>query len=288
MDKAWSILDAGVKANLTDKRAKAVRVLGLLSKDEKAAGLARTALGDARADVRVSAATALGQMGDATAIPALGTALQDKDFAVVLAAANSLVILKDRNGYETYSAILSRARRGGNGLWAQQSQVLRDPKKMAELGVSEGLGFVPFAGVGLSAIKAVTKDDASPIRAAAAKMLAADPDPSSGEALLRATKDKSWMVRAAALDAIARRNDPKPLETIVTALGDEKDVVRYTAAAAVIHLSSMVMTEPLPQPPAPAPPKKRTAKPPVKSAKPAAKPAQPAKPPVKAQPKPTP
>src|SRR5437667_8175066 len=54
---------------------------------------------------------------------------------------------------------------------------LGDPKKMAQLGFEEGIGFIPFAGMGWKAIKEVRKDDSSPVRAASARVLAEDPDP---------------------------------------------------------------------------------------------------------------
>ena len=47
----------------------------------------------------------------------------------------------------------------------------------------------------------MTKDDASPVRAAAAKIVAKDPDPKSAEALIEATSDSHWIVCVAALDA---------------------------------------------------------------------------------------
>jgi len=111
-----------------------------------------------------------------------------------------------------------------------------DPKKMAQLGFEEGIGFVPFAGIGWKAIKEVRKDDSSPVRAAAAKVLADDPDPATTKVLEEAAGDKSWIVRAAALEALARRGDPSALETVELYIGDEKDVVRYTAAASALRL----------------------------------------------------
>jgi len=71
---------------------------------------------------------------------------------------------------------------------------------MAEMGFEEGIGFIPFAGIGHEVFKTVTKNDSSPLR-------------------------------AAVLEAIALRGDPSLLPKISPALDDEKDVVRFTAAA---------------------------------------------------------
>ncbi len=158
---------------------------------------------------------------------------------VVLAAANSLLLLHDDVGYDIYYDVLTGERRASKGLIKEQLSTLKDKKKLAELGFEEGIGFIPFAGMGYEAFKTVTKDDSSPVRAAAAKQLAHDPDPGTAKALVAATKDKKWQVRAAALEAIAQREDRSLVPEIAAALDDEKDVVRFTAAACVAHLSEL-------------------------------------------------
>ena len=146
---------------------------------------------------------------------------------------------KDPDAYDVYYEFLTGERKTGKGLIAEQMKTLKDPKKMAELGVEEGIGFIPFAGIGLTAFQTLRTDDVSPIRAAAAKMLANDPDPESGRALVKEASDKSWLVKTAALEAIARRGDPKLLEGILPAMMDDNTSVRCTAAAAVIRLSTL-------------------------------------------------
>jgi len=115
---------------------------------------------------------------------------------------------------------------------------LKDKKKMAEMGFEEGIGFMPFAGIGYEIFKTVTKNDSSPVGAAAAKKLAHDPEPDAAEALVKAAGDKNLQVRAAALEAIALREDRSLIPKISAALDDEKDVVRFTAAC-VAHLSGL-------------------------------------------------
>ena len=238
-EKAWSILEEGAKGKSPDKRSKAVRALGLLSHNPKAVSIAERALEDGRPEVRTAAATALGLMASQTPIAKLKNALSDKEITVVLAAAHSLLLLHDNDCYEVYYAVLTRQRKGTEGLVAQGEETLRNPKKMAGMGFEEAIGFAPYGGFAYTAFKELRKDDVSPVRAAAAKALAKDPDPLSAKALVQAASDKSWSVRAAALDAIAERGDPALLEDIVPAMSDERGIVRYTAAAAVIRLSSI-------------------------------------------------
>jgi len=237
VEKAWTILEADVNEKSADKRAHAVRSLGLIRHNPRAIQMAEHAIGDEKPDVRAAAARAMEQMDCTECIPRLKDALSDKEPAVVLTVAHALWGLKDPAGYEVYFAVLTGQRKAGQGLVAQGMETLKDTKKMAEFGFEEGIGFIPFAGVGYMAIKALRKDDASPVRAAAAAILANDPDPQSGQALVKATSDKSWVVRAAALDAIGKRDDPALLSGIVHALSDDRDVVRDAAAATVIRLS---------------------------------------------------
>lgn len=231
------MLDTGVSAENTAERATAVRVLGLIPEDQHAVRLAEGALQDGQPQVRAAAAMALGQMGSTASVAKLKAALRDDSVEVVMAAAHSLRSLGDAAAYEVYYAVLTGELKTGAELDERHKQMLKDPKKMAQFGFEQGLGMVPFASLGYGVVKAVRRDDASPVRASAAKVLTSDPDPRSGEALVKAASDKSWIVRAAALDAIARRGDPALARTAEVAMSDENEAVRYTAAAAMVRLS---------------------------------------------------
>lgn len=240
VNKAWSILQTGLSEKSVDKRAAATSVLGLLEQNPQALSLALAALGDAKPEVRAAAAKALGDMGAKSAVPKLVEVLKgEKEPSVVLAGAHSLVALGDPLGYAVYYAILTGERKSGGELLEEQRKMLTNPKQMAMFGFEQGIGFVPFAGIGYGAFKALHKDDVSPVRAASAKVLANDPDPKSAAALVEATSDKSWIVRAAALNALSHRGDPGVLPQIESSLQDEDNAVLYTAAAAVIHLSDI-------------------------------------------------
>jgi HEAT repeat protein len=208
--------------------------------------MAEKALGDPKPQVRAAAATALGAMRAARSAPKLRDVMNDPEPAVALAAASALLQLKDDAGYDVYYAVLTGQRKGKKGLIAGQMETLHDTKKLAQLGIEEGIGFIPFAGIGWSVLKMVTKDDTSPLRAAAARQLAMDADPASGDALLAAASDKSWVVRAAALEALALRGDASLLPPVAEHMKDEKDVVRWAAAACVIRLNNLAAVQPPP------------------------------------------
>lgn len=236
-EEAWHVLQAGCAAEKVPDRASATRLLGLIPKDVRARKLAETALlHDPKPEVRAAAAAALGEMKSRQSIPELKKALEDSDPSVILAAAHSLVQMHIKIGFQVYSEVLFRERKGKRGLIASQLSELSDPKKMEQLGFEEAVGFIPFGGIGWRAFKEVTKDDSSPVRAGAATVLADDPDPATTKVLEAAAADKSWLVRAAVLEALAHRGDPSAADTVALYLIDENKEVKYTAAAAVLRL----------------------------------------------------
>ncbi len=239
-EDAWSVLDGGLTNSSADKRVRAVTVLGELTGNKKAEEAALNSLKDQKENVRGAAAQALGEMGAKSAIPQLVDMINDPEPSVILAAAHSLITLGDDRGYNVYYAVLTGERKTGTSLTDQQRKMLKDPKKMAGLGIQVGMGFIPFGGMALSGYKILTRDDTSPVLAAAALILAKDPDPKSGEALANAaaTQEK-WLVRAAAFNAIAKRGDPSLLHVAVDGLQDKQDEVEYSAAGAVLRLSDI-------------------------------------------------
>jgi HEAT repeat protein len=239
VDKAWNILKQGAAEKNTDKRAKTFRALALLVQNRAAQQMAENALIDEKPEVRSAAASALGQMGAKGSVSKLQQRVkEDQDPSVVFSATDALFRLGDPAAFQVYYAVLAGEKKTGEGLVESQIKMLKDPKAMANIGFEVGIGFVPFAGAGTAVFKAVTKDDASPVRAAAATRLAKDPDPKSGEVLAKYAADSKWVVRAAVVDAIARRGDPSLLKAVVPLLDDDNDAVKFSAAATVIRLTT--------------------------------------------------
>src|SRR5205085_3051222 len=147
--KAWRILREGAKDENTERRAKAVRALGLLTGNGEAEKAAVQRLKDEKPNVRRAAAAALGAMHAESAAGNLEEALGDSEPSVVLAAANSLLLLHDDVGYDTYYyEVLTGERRASKGLIKEQLDTLKDRKKIAQMGFEEEIGFNPFAGIG--------------------------------------------------------------------------------------------------------------------------------------------
>jgi HEAT repeat protein len=238
VDRAWTLLDDGLNNKDAAKRSKAVHALGLIHNSRRAQTLAEKALVDMNKEVRVEAATALGRLGSRSAAPKLHQALRDPEVKVVIAAANALYQLKDPAAFDIYYALLTGERKSSEGLVQSQLDTLRDRKQVEKLAFEAGIGFVPFGGLGYEAWKTITRDDTSPVRAAAAERLATDPDPKSASALTQFCSDKKWQVRAAVVHAIAERRDRALLDPVISLMDDENDNVRYDAAATVVELSA--------------------------------------------------
>lgn len=238
--KAWDLLQNAAMSKRTLVRTDGVRALGLLRDNARARELAEDSLKDSKPEVRTAAATALGQMHATESIAKLQHALSDPKIPVVMAAAHALRELKDDNSaYEVYYDLLTGERKSSDGLIAQQMETLKNPKELAKIGVSEGIGYIPFAGIGWDAWRTLHKKDPNPVRAVAASYLAHDPDPASARALVKATNDRNWIVRAAAIEAIAQRGDPSLMPKVELKFSDRNPKVRYSAAAAVIRLTAI-------------------------------------------------
>ncbi len=250
LDQAWTILQAAADNDSTDQRIATMRVLQLIPGNAKAIKMAEKGLQDKEAEVRGAAALSLGAMGSKGAIPALvASAKSDKEGAVVMAAARALIQLGDERGYSVYYAVLTGQRKTGESLVGgeekQLNDLLRNPKQMEEMAFEQGMGFVPFGGIGLQAFNVIhaSEEKAPILKATSIKILAKDPDPRTEKALIAATVDKDSLVRASAYDALARRGHPAVLPDLSNGLKDEKDEVKLTAAAAVVHLSTLPKDE---------------------------------------------
>jgi HEAT repeat protein len=234
-DRAWTLLKQGTTDNSIANRAKAVHALGLAGL--RTEGMADRALRDPEKQVRVEAAVALLEMKADGSRAHLRACLRDKEVQVVLSCANTLYHFKDPAAYEIYYAVLSGRMRSHEGLIASQMDMLRDRKEVEKLAFQTGIGFVPYGGEAWQAIRTVTHDDSSTVRALAAERLADDPSKKSGEILASYVIDKSPQVRDAVVTAIVHRGDPALLNSVETLLDDDDLTVRYDAAAAVIRLA---------------------------------------------------
>ena len=242
---AWNILQAGATNTNSQQRVTAVTALAAITADPKAVTMAEQALQDQNSDVRAAAATTLGLLKATSSIPLLEKALKDTDPTVTISAAKALVEMNNEEGYDTYYAVATGQAKGGQGLVGSEqkelSTLMHNPKDLAETAFEQGIGFVPFGGIGFGAFKAIhdSGQNAIVVKATAYKMLAKDPDPRSGKALVNASADPQLVIRAAAYDALAKRGDKSVLPQIENGLTDQQVQVKFAAAATVAQLSAL-------------------------------------------------
>jgi len=236
-ERSWTLLQDGVQEKDWKKRAQALHAMGVMRPEPQTVKMLEGALDDKAPEVRVAAASSLGEMHATSSIPRLQAAVDDKDFSVSVAAASALVMMKNDAGYDADYEMLTGQRKSGEPLTQQAESMLHDRDKMMLVAFEEGMGFVPFGGIGVAAFTTLRKDSAGPIRANAALALAHDPDPRSAKALVLAAGDKDWIVRSAAIKAIALRGDVSLLSQLTGPLDDKIAAVRYEAAASILRLS---------------------------------------------------
>src|SRR5437773_2662445 len=93
-EQAWAVVNSGLAHTKAQHRAEAIKALSLVTAERASVKLALRALDDDNPYVRTAAATTLGQLRAASAIPELKQALSDKEISVVLAASQALYMLR--------------------------------------------------------------------------------------------------------------------------------------------------------------------------------------------------
>ncbi|HYZ87628.1 MAG TPA: HEAT repeat domain-containing protein, partial [Bryobacteraceae bacterium] len=137
-EKAWEVLNTGLTDKRVDRRAKAVRALGLTLRNERATTEAEKALTDPDAEIRAAGCIALGEMKSSASVPKLRDALGDEEAQVGVAATQALDMLGDPSALEAYYAILTGQRRAKGAFVDQQIRGFRDPRRLAKLGFEQG------------------------------------------------------------------------------------------------------------------------------------------------------
>lgn len=171
-----------------------------------------SALGHHRAWRRAVAAAALGDMGSATAVPALLASLDDDDRDVRIAAARTLGRLGDTRAVEPLVEALARHR------------LPRDIAAYALLQI--GRGALPRLGL------LATADDAG-VRRTAIDLVGLLGDAADAEAIIERLRDTAAEVRAGAARALGRLGAERGTAALRGALDDRVPFVRAAAATAL-------------------------------------------------------
>ncbi len=195
-------------------------------------------------ETRQAAATALGSIGDARAVPALARLLgEQQDLAIV--AAGALAKIGDRRAFGPLldllghpSAAVRQAAVGAiNSLGhpdmaARAPELLRNPDPHVREAVVKIAGYFGFPSC-VDALLACCRDADERVRRAAIEHLPYLEDPRVLPALAAAARDSAPGTRVAAARALAHVDRPAALPLLLAALDDADAWVRFYAARAL-------------------------------------------------------
>jgi len=238
---AWDVLTDEVRNHRTSHRVVAVSALAVIGARADVVSLLKAALRDKDADVRKSAALALGELKVRSAMPELRAVLEDESTEVGFAAADALWKMGDRSGRRIFISTLEGERKGDgmvkDGLKSNLGKY-RNPKVLMLTGAREAAGafFGPLP-IGFTIAEELLKDRTASARASSAALLAQDPSPEAVEQLKEALSDKNWAVRAAAAQALATSPGEVQLQVFEPILTDDHEAVRAIAAAGIVRRS---------------------------------------------------
>jgi len=207
-----------------DKRKLAADLLGRLGTPEARAALVN-ALSHASAYVRINAAEALGQGGDADCIPALVHTLRGDSMPNVRqCAARSLGDLKAK---AAVSALLD---------------ALEDTDMRVIRAAARSLGEIGEIAAEEKLLRLITNDDPL-LRQASAQSLGQVMSSRALPHLITALNDPKWIVRQSAAEALGRLGDPLAIPALEAALLDEREIVKVVASRALKTLQTKIIKD---------------------------------------------
>ncbi|MFO0726676.1 MAG: HEAT repeat domain-containing protein [Myxococcota bacterium] len=222
-------------------RMSAAEALGKIGDKRAANDLVDLARRDPVATVRAEAARALGRVGDETVVENLVVLLEDPDYWTRLRAIEAIELIRpadtsalDRALTDPSAEVRSRA-----AIALERIGVLTD--RVAQLASDDRRlverarhTLIEMGRAGLS--ESILFQLESPdfkVRARIVEVLGEIGAKASAAAIAPLVKDPSWPVRAKAVEAIARLYPDDGVELVLPALGDAEETVRAAAIAAL-------------------------------------------------------
>jgi len=205
----------------------------------------KEALKDKDTKVRMNAASALGEIGDKSAIPLLKEALKDKDTVVRMSAASALEMigdksaipllkeaLKDKSESVKIYAAMALYRIGDKSAIPLLKESLKDKDMKARMYAAMALGKIGDKSA-IPLLKEALKDKDTVVRMYAARALGEIGDKSAIPLLKEALKDKNVSVRVWASSALGKIGDKSAIPLLKEALKNKDTGIRMYAASAL-------------------------------------------------------
>jgi HEAT repeat protein len=231
---AWDVLRKGMDDGDAQRRKTVIAAIGTIGPEPEAVKLVVRGLQDKDTLVRQTAAATLGEMGAHDAVQHLKAALDDSP-EVSFTAAKSLWQLGDTSSREIIQAVMAGERSDKPSMLHSAMKDAKHrlrPSQLALMGFKEASGtFLGPGSMGIDAIqeamKEAKKDSAAPGRAAAAAILAKDPDPYTLVLLEWGLGDNNWAVRVAVTKALVERGNKQTIVKLSPLRSDDHHAVRY-------------------------------------------------------------
>lgn len=242
--KAVPELLARLQDRASTVRMSAAEALGKIGDKRAANDLMDLARRDPVSTVRAEAARALGRVGDETVIDSLVVLLDDPDYWTRLRAIEAIELIrpKDTSALDRALTDPSAEVRGRAAIALERIGVLVE--RVAEL-ASDDRRLVERARktleemgrAGLSeSLLSQLENPDFRVRARITEILAEIGAKAAVPAIAPLVRDASWPVRARAVEAIARLHPEDGVQLVLPALGDSEETVR---SAAIVALQSM-------------------------------------------------
>jgi HEAT repeat protein/tRNA A-37 threonylcarbamoyl transferase component Bud32 len=221
-------------------RLQAARLLARFP--ESAAALARR-IGDEHRSVRLEVVHGLRLARACSEVPALLTALRDRDLKIQTAAIDAVVALGDASTVPSLLDLLAdeneHVRRAAvevlNALATPAAvqdlaRALRDADWWVRVRAADALGTLGGERV-VEAVMGLLDEADESLRRYAVEILNAVPSERAVPLLIRAVEDADWWVRERAIDALAKTKDPRAVEPLLALVGRDNATTALCARA---------------------------------------------------------
>ncbi|MDE1162943.1 MAG: HEAT repeat domain-containing protein [Acidobacteriaceae bacterium] len=241
LERAWQLIRDNVKEEKhLEAQTQALSALADLGADPKANALIAEAMKDPDLDVRSAAIVAAGKTKSRALVAPVEKLLDDPEPQVAYTAATVLwKEFNDHSGEDILDSIVSGGRKAGptlmHGAEHQMSRTLHSPSALAQLGVTQGAGFLlgPF-GFSITAIQYMRKNGSDEARVQSLMLLADEKTQGVRDDLMDALTDKDPGMRATGARMLGNYRDKRYATAIGPLIDDDKLPVRLTASAAYI------------------------------------------------------
>jgi HEAT repeat protein len=213
--------EEGTRRRMPWRRALACEILGVIGA-ERSVPVLLDRLDDDRAEVRMTAARALGAIGSAQAEPKLASAFLERTKVPTGVA---------------YDALRGLGPAGAEAFWRGLERTDPTVRVTSCFGIAAAAGEVGVDGAVATLTRVMEGDDSVRVRTAATRALGMVGGTAPPPALLRAARDPELRVRREAVAALSSFDDPESVQMLADSVGDADREIALRSATALLALA---------------------------------------------------